>query len=220
MFGWFEKCNLGECVEQLFKFAFGMLSARPKTNWFDINRLGFGWWPKLINGFGGMRGRLVGWTCAIWTKLFFSASSPTVGDCCMPSGSVRKICRCGGAGGIFRRFIDGATMCGRIWGFINGIRGIPLIWLSLSLSLAFEIWLNFGIVRMLKNFGAVCWKILEWKTFFLERNFDENSLEIACIPPRLTRHRWCAVCEKYARDISLKFSSKENSSLNFSIAFA
>lgn len=200
-------CDLGcWCVmKQLFKCEFGMLIARPKTNWFDVNRLACCWWPRLMNGFGGTRGRLVG-------AFFFSKASLAVGVCCIPSGSDRKICRWGGAGGIFLGwwFIDGAAMCGRISerGFI---RGIPLIWFSFELSLAFGIWLNLGIVRMLTSLG---WKILEWKTIFSSEEFDENSLQIACIPPRSTRHHWCAAC-KVCERFSLKFSSNGNSSLNF-----
>lgn len=213
MFAWWMVAKLADCdlgcwcvVKQLFKCEFGMLIARPKTNWFDVNRLAC-WWPRLMNGFGGTRGRLVG-------AFFFSKASLAVGVCCIPSGSDRKICRWGGAGGIFLGwwFIDGAAMCGRISerGFI---RGIPLIWFSFELSLAFGIWLNLGIVRMLTSLG---WKILEWKTIFSNEEFDENSLQIACIPPRSTRHRWCAAC-KVCERFSLKFSSNGNSSLKFSM---
>lgn len=156
-------CDLGDScwcklalLTKLFKFAFCMLWALAKTNWFRVvwlNRCCC-WWPKLMNGFGGIRGRLVCWTTAIG-KFFFSWK---LAVSCIPSGSVRKICRCGGGGGIFRCCI--VLICGLSSKreFINGAIGMPFIW-SLELCRVNGFWLNLGIVLLAKNFGAVCCRI-------------------------------------------------------------
>lgn len=190
---------------QLFKFTFCALA---KTNWFGINKWGC-WWPKLMKGFGGMRGALDCWTAAIWASRF-SWNSPTTGVCCIPSGSDLKICRGGGGGGIRLGccwwFISDEPLCGlsSIRGFINGCKGMPFTWLPFIGEVRFvclALWLNLGIVLLFENFAALCCCRVDEKNFAMfsmRNNFDSarNLRKISWIPPRSTHHRLCAACNE------------------------
>lgn len=170
-------CKFVLLLTKLFKLAFCMLWALANTNWLRVvwfNRCC--WWPKLMNGFGGIRGGLVSWTTAIG-RFFFSWK---LAVCGIPSGSVRNICRCGGGGGIFRCCVG--LICGLMSkrGFINGVVGMPFI-RSSELCQVKWFWLNLGIVLQAKNFGAVCCRKGEFvlKMFCCSREFHE--LTINCL---------------------------------------
>lgn len=170
-------CKFILLLNGLFKLAFGMFWALANTNWCGSVRFNK-WccWPKLMNGFGGIRGWLVSWIVAI----FLSGVSVVMGGgCCIPSGSDRKMCRGGGAGGIFRFwwFICEPLTCGLISmrGFINDIAGMPFIRCSCAAGSFVEgFWLNFGIVLLLKNFCAVCWN----RAKFLDETFRQRNLNL------------------------------------------